>query len=451
MAMAMDMDTNAISINITCFLMGILFILCVPIYHKIKARYVMVDPHTLTDNSIITFDEYANLVSNTDYFWLDNIIVKKDYQNIRNSIMDETRNYVFTSYHYYRLSTGNKYRKIRDVTDISYFSIKRYANLKFVPIYDESLILENSKHSHILSEIVKEPCLHAKGIFFFKDSINIIEFPIDSHVLLLSDDYAGDDYKDPDDINVISQYVDVYWIDRDIYGYIHYKHLSPITYDTNKFDRLTIESDQKQLLKMSSSKYLASPDHIRCMSIILYGPPGTSKTLGAKYLAEYLKIPMITINDNHIKAGIHHLEKIFNIAYTYKCMLVIDDADVFMAKRTTQGQEYEKTVNNLLNLINDHKGILVATTNHIDQIDSSFYSRFMLKLDFTINNYQHVWNQILEQNNIHLDDHDYQFPKIDKREIENVIQMALLDVLDDPANVTIEHLKTYIDVMKFNT
>lgn len=126
-------------------------------------------------------------------------------------------------------------------------------------------------------------------------------------------------------------------------------------------------------------------------TVLLSGPPGVGKTLSAKYLAEQLRLPLVTLNlaaaVNSLlgKTG-NNLVKVLNHARSQACVLLLDEFDAF-AKRRDDGQdigELKRVVNVLLQAIDEwpSTSLLVAATNHEDLLDRAIFRRFDFWLKF---------------------------------------------------------------------
>ncbi|KAK7407983.1 hypothetical protein QQX98_009854 [Neonectria punicea] len=71
-----------------------------------------------------------------------------------------------------------------------------------------------------------------------------------------------------------------------------------------------------------------------------------------------------------------YLEKLFGLAHKWGCVLLLDKADIFLAKRTKDNLER----NVFLRAIEYYQGILFITTNRVGAIDDAFRSRLHLAL-----------------------------------------------------------------------
>lgn len=131
--------------------------------------------------------------------------------------------------------------------------------------------------------------------------------------------------------------------------------------------------------------------------IIFYGSAGTGKTLTALALAKSLKKQILNFDCSKILSmyvgeSEKNVRKIFDsyreIAQKSKSepILLLDEADQFLSARTTGGGGADKMHNQMQNIfleqIEKFDGILIATTNLLETLDSAFSRRFNYKIEF---------------------------------------------------------------------
>lgn len=122
--------------------------------------------------------------------------------------------------------------------------------------------------------------------------------------------------------------------------------------------------------------------------ILAYGLPGSGKSAFAKELAKQLnKKIIIKQASNLLSCYVGMTEK--NIAKAFcearekKAILVFDEVDSFLAKRSEAVRSYEVTqVNEMLTQMENFEGIFIATTNLLDSLDSASLRRFDIKIAF---------------------------------------------------------------------
>mgnify|MGYP000167293897 CR=1 FL=1 len=151
--------------------------------------------------------------------------------------------------------------------------------------------------------------------------------------------------------------------------------------------------------------------------IIFYGGAGTGKTLTSLALAKSLKKEILSFDCSKILSMyVGESEKnVRNIFDTYKDLssktksepiLLLNEADQFLSSRTSDGLSgSEKMHNQMQNIfleqIERFEGILIATTNLLENIDKAFSRRFNYKIEFTKPNEEQrieLWKKLLPQN-----------------------------------------------------
>jgi len=132
--------------------------------------------------------------------------------------------------------------------------------------------------------------------------------------------------------------------------------------------------------------------------IIFYGPPGTGKTLTAHSLSRSLKRQVLSFDCSkilsmYIGESEKNVRKIFD---TYadltkqtktEPILLLNEADQFLASRSSgvgssADQMHNQMQNIFLEQIEKFQGILIATTNLLENIDKAFSRRFNYKIEF---------------------------------------------------------------------
>lgn len=119
--------------------------------------------------------------------------------------------------------------------------------------------------------------------------------------------------------------------------------------------------------------------------ILIYGPPGCGKTMGAERLAWNLGLPLHKVRldalvSSYLGDSMSNLRAIFDHAAQMPRLLLLDECD-FVAKSRELGQdvgEINRMVNTLLQLLEEYHapGLLVATTNLDKSLDGAIFRRF---------------------------------------------------------------------------
>jgi SpoVK/Ycf46/Vps4 family AAA+-type ATPase len=120
-------------------------------------------------------------------------------------------------------------------------------------------------------------------------------------------------------------------------------------------------------------------------TILLYGPPGCGKSLGAKRLAWKTGLPLMKVRfdallSSYFGESATNLRSIFIAAKERPCVLLLDECDFIARSRNNAKDigEASRIVNSLLQLMEDYDapGLLVATTNVESSLDTALFRRF---------------------------------------------------------------------------
>lgn len=122
--------------------------------------------------------------------------------------------------------------------------------------------------------------------------------------------------------------------------------------------------------------------------LCLYGPPGTGKTGFAYHLGERLKKPVLAkpasqLLGMYVGQSEKNIARAFREASAQNAILLLDEADSLINSREGHRHSWETTqVNELLMQMERFRGILVASTNLLERVDSAAMRRFDFKIRF---------------------------------------------------------------------
>jgi len=120
-------------------------------------------------------------------------------------------------------------------------------------------------------------------------------------------------------------------------------------------------------------------------TILLYGPPGCGKSLGAKRLAWNTGLPLMKVRfdaliSSYFGESAINLRSVFIAASELPCVLLLDECDFIARSRINSKDigEAARIVNSLLQLMEEYEasGLLVATTNIESSLDFAMFRRF---------------------------------------------------------------------------
>jgi DNA polymerase III delta prime subunit len=226
-----------------------------------------------------------------------------------------------------------------------------------------------------------------------------------------------------------------------------------ISFDDHAFDRHLVmgnEVQKEMLLGLVSqhlqeqepiegltNKGMLAVDHITSKGegciFLCYGPPGTGKTLTAEAIAEKLHRPLWTISASELRFEVDEMEvnlvQILDIAYSWRAVLLLDEADIYLEKRTSAADATRNAMTGIfLRVLEYYKGILFLTTNRVTAFDDAFCSRISMLIRYhplTHSSRAKVWETLLcraELRNVDLD--MFAALELNGREIRNCIRIA---------------------------
>jgi len=122
--------------------------------------------------------------------------------------------------------------------------------------------------------------------------------------------------------------------------------------------------------------------------ICCYGAPGTGKTAWAQWLAEQAGLPVLLCKGSDL-LGMYvgetekNIAEVFHRAEALGEALIIDEADSFLFARQGAERSWERSmVNEMLTQIEQFDGLLVISSNLLDEFDPAVLRRFDVKLKF---------------------------------------------------------------------
>jgi len=119
--------------------------------------------------------------------------------------------------------------------------------------------------------------------------------------------------------------------------------------------------------------------------VLLHGPPGCGKSLGAERLAWATGLPMHKVRFDSLISSYFgetagHLRRVFDDAERRPCALFLDECDTIARSRLEHNDvgEASRVVNMLLQLLEDFRaeGIVIAATNVDEALDPAIFRRF---------------------------------------------------------------------------
>ena len=121
------------------------------------------------------------------------------------------------------------------------------------------------------------------------------------------------------------------------------------------------------------------------LSLLMYGAPGTGKTVLAHSMAQEMNLPLVVARldgliSSFLGTTARNIASLFEFANRYECILLLDEFDAVAKIRDDPHEvgEIKRVVNTLLQCLDGRKdlGFTIAITNHEQLLDSAIWRRF---------------------------------------------------------------------------
>jgi len=245
-----------------------------------------------------------------------------------------------------------------------------------------------------------------------------------------------------------------------------------VVWNDQAFRSLVADEDMKQLVLALVTNQLASETATDLIDnkgngliMLLHGPPGTGKTFTAESVAEIAKKPLYSVTCGDIGTDPESVEKylasVFHLGKIWDCVVLLDEAEVFLEQRTLQDLNRNALVSVFLRALEYYEGILILTTNRVGSFDGAFKSRIQLALRYEKLRHgqrKQVWRNFVERlrslgegDNIDFDDvvehlDELAAQPMNGREIRNSITTGRQLAKFMKEKMTSEHLRRAISV-----
>lgn len=176
------------------------------------------------------------------------------------------------------------------------------------------------------------------------------------------------------------------------------------------------------------------------ISINLYGEPGTGKTMAAHAIAyelgkEILFVDYAEIESKYVGETAKNIKQLFETAEMLDAIIIFDEADALLSKRVTDMRSstdvsVNQTRSVLLNILNDYSGVVIFTTNFIQNFDPAFIRRIRYQIKFDLPNEElrrNLWEMYIPEQmptNIDYDSIAKKYEGVSGSDISNAVFSA---------------------------
>ncbi|KAF3797109.1 hypothetical protein GCG54_00009079 [Colletotrichum gloeosporioides] len=183
------------------------------------------------------------------------------------------------------------------------------------------------------------------------------------------------------------------WVELDV-GLI-----DDVKWNDEAFEHLVIDADTKELVQAVVTTRLRAEENTD-----LIRGKGNGLFILLHGVAEIARKPLyrVTCGDIGTKAEEveQYLDTVLVLGKTWGCVVLLDEADVFLEERTLQSLERNALVSVFLRVLEYYDGILILTSNRVGTFDEAFKSRIQLNLRYQNLNEQQriqIWSNFIDR------------------------------------------------------
>ncbi|KAL8741987.1 MAG: hypothetical protein Q9190_005468 [Brigantiaea leucoxantha] len=266
--------------------------------------------------------------------------------------------------------------------------------------------------------------------------------------------------QEPSEISFLLMPPDVhgFYLNEKKWIHIFVDSIHPVTWNKKAYERLvlpprtkdlvralaTVRTSQrgvKQGLGVAGKRTDITSGKGNGLIMLLHGAPGTGKTLTGESVAEIAEMPLYRVTPEDIGTSGESVEKYLNtvlhLGKTWNCVLLLDEADIFLEERAMADLKRNSLVSVFLRILEYYDGILILTSNRVGMFDEAFKSRIQVALHYEKLNRparRQIWQNFLdmleedeenvnfEEIKFHLD--DLTEKDLNGRQIRNVLTTA---------------------------
>ncbi|RSH82039.1 uncharacterized protein EHS24_008243 [Apiotrichum porosum] len=267
--------------------------------------------------------------------------------------------------------------------------------------------------------------------------------------------------KLPDDeLFLLPSYIHAFSLRKKRWGHFLIDRLAPVEWNSSAFDHLVIPPEYRSVVQCLVDVHTGVLGDSLVADIVkgkgegvmmaFHGRPGTGKTLTAEAVSEHLKTPLYMVSAGELGTNASTLEQKLNavleLATVWKAVLLIDEADIFLQKRATSDIERNALVGVFLRLLEYYNGVLIVTTNRLEDLDEAFASRFSLTLpfrDLNVESRKSIWKtaSILLLTRAGFDIAELAGCEVNGRVIKQTVRTAQALALSAGVPLAMEHIR----------
>ncbi|EPV7678085.1 ATP-binding protein [Escherichia coli] len=223
--------------------------------------------------------------------------------------------------------------------------------------------------------------------------------------------------------------------------WIHANNVEPYKYDKELPKKMVLSEDHRDLLDILTTDISAfTSDIVEGKSagniIMCVGSPGLGKTLTAEVYAEVIERPLYSIHAGALGTNADDIEKnlrtILTRAKRWNCVLLLDEADVFVMQRGASLTQ-NAIVAEFLRTLEYFDGLMFMTSNRGNDIDEAIIPRCAAIIHYDVpekSDAQKIWKIMGENFGVNIPDELVRslvstYPELPPRDIKMLLRLAL--------------------------
>ena len=223
--------------------------------------------------------------------------------------------------------------------------------------------------------------------------------------------------------------------------WIHANNVEPYKYDKELPKKMVLPEDHRDLLDILTTDISAfTSDIVEGKSagniIMCVGSPGLGKTLTAEVYAEVIERPLYSIHAGALGTTADDIEKnlrtILTRAKRWNCVLLLDEADVFVMQRGSSLTQ-NAIVAEFLRTLEYFDGLMFMTSNRGSDIDEAIIPRCAAIIHYDVpekSDAQKIWKIMGENFGVNIPDELVRslvntYPELPPRDIKMLLRLTL--------------------------
>ena len=230
-------------------------------------------------------------------------------------------------------------------------------------------------------------------------------------------------------------------LSRQDFIWIHANNVEPYKYDKELPKKMVLPEDHRDLLDILTTDISAfTSDIVEGKSagniIMCVGSPGLGKTLTAEVYAEVIERPLYSIHAGALGTNADDIEKnlrtILTRAKRWNCVLLLDEADVFVMQRGASLTQ-NAIVAEFLRTLEYFDGLMFMTSNRGSDIDEAIIPRCAAIIHYDVpekSDAQKIWKIMGENFGVNIPDELVRslvntYPELPPRDIKMLLRLTL--------------------------